>query len=141
MVQSLRRGSGTDRVPAGGWLRARRAALGITQRELAEKLGFQRQAWAQFEASEARGAISLASLRRAADALGCDFSYHVVPREGAGAEVNRGRHSLRPAFVQSLVGGADEVSFLPPTEPSATPKPTADPASVSIEWELPLELR
>src|SRR6187200_3050580 len=68
-------------VPTGGWLRAMREARGVTQRELAAKLGFRRQAWAQFEASEARGAISLASLRRAADVLGCDLVYGVVPRE------------------------------------------------------------
>jgi transcriptional regulator with XRE-family HTH domain len=68
------------RVPPGGWLRAGREAQGIPQKVLATKLGIQRQAWAQFEGSEARGAISLYSLRRAADALGYELVYFLVPK-------------------------------------------------------------
>ena len=140
-VQAVRGSAQSDRVPAGGWLRAVRVASGASQSELAAKLGFKRQAWAQFEASEARGAISLASLRRAADALGCDFSYHVVPREGTGGELKRGRPPLWPAPLQPPVAGADEVSLPSPTEPSIGAKPTAGPAPVPTEWELPMELR
>jgi transcriptional regulator with XRE-family HTH domain len=58
----------------------------LPQSELAARFGCTRQAWAQFEASESRGAISLASLRRAAEALGCEFSYSLRPRAGAGLE-------------------------------------------------------
>lgn len=68
-------------TPPGGWLRAVRKARGVSQQQLAEKLGFKRQAWAQLEASEAREAISLYSLRRAADALGYELEYSLVPRE------------------------------------------------------------
>ena len=39
-----------------------------------------RQSYAQFEASEARGAISVSSLRRAARALDCELVYFIVPR-------------------------------------------------------------
>jgi transcriptional regulator with XRE-family HTH domain len=70
----------TGRVPEGGWLRAVRIASGSPQAGLAEKLGCKRQAWAQLEASEAREAITLASLRRAADALGADLVYFLRPR-------------------------------------------------------------
>ncbi len=68
--------------PAGGWLRAAREARGVTQKSLADRLGCKRQAWAQLEQSEARGAISLHTLRRAADALGYDLIYALVPRPG-----------------------------------------------------------
>lgn len=37
----------------------------------------------QLEQSEANGTIQLATLRRAADALGCDLVYALVPREGS----------------------------------------------------------
>lgn len=63
-----------------------REHLKLPQSELAARFGCTRQAWAQFEASEARGAISLASLRRAADALGCEFSYTLRARAGVGLE-------------------------------------------------------
>ena len=71
-------------VPARGWLRAVREAVGITQREAAEKAAVTRQSYAQFEDSEQRGSISIASLRRAAGALDCELVYFVVPRRAPG---------------------------------------------------------
>jgi transcriptional regulator with XRE-family HTH domain len=118
-----------------------RVAVGASQSELAAKLGFKRQAWAQFEASEARGAISLASLRRAADALGCDFSYQVVPREGSRAEGRRGGTPIRPAPTK-LHETDDRAGTAVPTQVQVIPA-EAPPAvsSFSSEQELPVELR
>lgn len=67
-------------VPARGWLRAVREAVGITQGRAAERAALSRQSYAQFEASEARGAISISSLRKAARALDCELVYFIVPR-------------------------------------------------------------
>jgi predicted DNA-binding mobile mystery protein A len=68
-------------VPARGWLRAVREAVGLTQLELAAKVGVKRQSYAQFENSEERGSISIASLRRAAEAMDCELVYYVIPRK------------------------------------------------------------
>lgn len=68
------------KVPAGGWIRAVREWRGTRQKDLAARMGTQRQAWAQLELSEQRDAISLYSLRKAAGALGCDVVYYLVPR-------------------------------------------------------------
>lgn len=90
---------GEGLTPVGGWLRAVRKARGVSQQQLAEKLGFKRQAWAQLEASEAREAISLYSLRRAADALGCDMVYYLVPRDdntGAVGDLSRLQAGVAP---------------------------------------------
>jgi hypothetical protein len=40
-----------------------------------------RQSYAQFENAEERGSITLASLRRAAEAMDCELVYFVAPRE------------------------------------------------------------
>jgi transcriptional regulator with XRE-family HTH domain len=48
---------------------------------LAAKLAVKRQSYAQFEAAEERGSISVASLRRAAEAMDCDLVYYIIPRE------------------------------------------------------------
>ena len=40
--------------PAGGWLRAVRQAVGLTQATVAKKAGITQQAYAQFERGEAR---------------------------------------------------------------------------------------
>jgi hypothetical protein len=42
-----------------------------------------RQAYADLESAEKRGAISLKSLHRAAGAMDCDLVYFVVPRSPA----------------------------------------------------------
>jgi predicted DNA-binding mobile mystery protein A len=65
--------------PAGGWLRAIRHALGMTTRQLAKSVGVTQAAVVDAERTEAKGDISLATLRRYAAALGCELSYALVP--------------------------------------------------------------
>jgi predicted DNA-binding mobile mystery protein A len=69
--------------PARGWLRAVREAIGLTQGEVAAKIAVKRQSYAQFETAEEHGSISLASLGRAAAAMGCELVYFVVPSASA----------------------------------------------------------
>jgi hypothetical protein len=42
-----------------------------------------RQSYAQFEVAEEKGTISVASMRRAAEAMNCELIYYIVPRESA----------------------------------------------------------
>ena len=70
------------RRPVHGWLRAIRESTALTQAGLATKLGLSRQSYAALETSEARGAISLNSLQRAAGAMDCEVVYFLVPRPG-----------------------------------------------------------
>lgn len=67
--------------PQRGWLRAMREALGMTTRQFAERMDKSQSAVVEMEKSEAREAISLASLRQAAEALDCVFVYAIVPRQ------------------------------------------------------------
>jgi hypothetical protein len=43
-------------------------------------MAVKRQSYAQFEAAEERGTLSVASLGRAAEAMGCELVYFIVPR-------------------------------------------------------------
>jgi predicted DNA-binding mobile mystery protein A len=70
--------------PARGWLRAVRESTGITQAEVATKLGLTQQAYAQFENAEERGTITMNSLERVAEAMGCDLVYWMRPKEKHG---------------------------------------------------------
>ncbi len=65
--------------PAGGWIRAVRHALGMSTVQLAARMGVTRQAVQQFEQREIEGSVELATLRRAAEALGCRLVYAFVP--------------------------------------------------------------
>src|SRR5580658_1628911 len=67
--------------PAAGWIRAIRKSLGMTEAQLATRLGVRRATAQKIEASEARGSISIDTLRRAAEALDCTLVYALVPRQ------------------------------------------------------------
>jgi predicted DNA-binding mobile mystery protein A len=66
--------------PPRGWVRAVRQALGMSAAALASRLGTTAGAVTRLEQSEAADRIRLNTLRRAADALGCDLVYLLVPR-------------------------------------------------------------
>ncbi len=67
--------------PPSGWLKAIREALGMTATHLAQRLGVATSTVTRLETSEADDTISLATLRRAAEALGCELHYALVPRQ------------------------------------------------------------
>ncbi len=67
--------------PPSGWLKAIREALGMTATHQAKILGVTTSSVTRLESSEADDTISLASLRRAAEALGCELHYALVPKQ------------------------------------------------------------
>ena len=79
-LDALRNARDAAARPDRGWLRAVRTALGLSQAHVAARSSMTRQAYADLEAAEERGAISLNSLRRAAEAMGAEFVYCVAPR-------------------------------------------------------------
>jgi predicted DNA-binding mobile mystery protein A len=82
--------------PQRGWIRAVREALGMSAAALAGRLGTTAGAVTRLEQSEAADRIQLDTLRRAADALGCDLVYLVVPRRPLSAVVrDRARQLAR----------------------------------------------
>jgi predicted DNA-binding mobile mystery protein A len=66
--------------PPRGWIRAIREALGMTTKQLAKRLGIRQPSALNLEKAEARGAITLETLNRAARALDCRLVYALVPR-------------------------------------------------------------
>jgi predicted DNA-binding mobile mystery protein A len=68
--------------PRKGWIRAIREATGITVRDLARRLQRAPSVAAHLEGSEAEYRITLGSLRDAADALGCQLVYALIPKSG-----------------------------------------------------------
>lgn len=67
--------------PEKGWARTIREALGMSIRQMAERMGVAKTTAASLERNEASGAIQLDSLRRLGEALGCDLVYALIPRE------------------------------------------------------------
>lgn len=69
-----------EQPPRRGWIRAIRKALGMTMEQLGRRLDVSAPGIADLESREAGGSISVARLRSAADALGCDLLIALVPR-------------------------------------------------------------
>ncbi len=65
--------------PRSGWLKAIRGALGITTRQLAQRLGVTHQVVIRQEERETTGGASLEYMDRAARAMGCRFAYAILP--------------------------------------------------------------
>lgn len=111
--------------PAGGWVRAIRQALGITTRQLANLVGVTQPAVADAERTEAKGDITLKTLRRYAAALECEVVYALVPLRSleetvdaraeriARDQIARVRHSMQlEQQGTSDELGADEIANL-----------------------------
>ena len=67
--------------PPSGWIKAIREALGMSAAHLAKRLDLVPSTVLRLENSEADDTITLASLRRVAEALNCELQYALVPKQ------------------------------------------------------------
>lgn len=75
-------GARQSQRPRSGWLSAIREAQGIPLRQVAKNLAVTPQAVQKLQVSEANEAITLKRLREAAEAMGCELVYALLPRSG-----------------------------------------------------------
>lgn len=86
LVYRVARKTGLDRktkADTKSWLRAVRQAAGIPVEEVARRLGVIKWEVFRLEKAERSSRIGMATLRRAAAALGCELVYALVPKEGS----------------------------------------------------------
>lgn len=87
--------------PAGGWIRAIREALGMTTRQLAQRMEVSQSWVSELEKAEARGNPTLKSLREAAEAMDCKLVYALVPSQSLNEMVvARAREKAADLFAQ-----------------------------------------
>lgn len=75
----LRKSTAFER-PKKGWIHEIRIALGMSSADLAQRMKVIRQRVDRLERDEANGKVTLESVRKAAEALDCEFIYFVVPK-------------------------------------------------------------
>lgn len=103
--------------PQSGWARAIRDALGMTAAALARRLGMSNAGVRKLEKAEADEVITLASLRKLANALDCELQYALVPRTSLEQTLKQralhvARERLRPvSHSMSLEGQSVEGSL------------------------------
>lgn len=75
--------------PVKGWIRAIREALGMSGVQFAKRLGVAPSRLAILEKAEVAGAVTIRSMRKAAEALDCVFVYALVPRSSLKDTIHR----------------------------------------------------
>ena len=104
-------------TPTKGWLCAIRESLGMSLRALAKRTDTSHQAIEQFEKREADQTITIASLRSAAESLGCDFVYTIVPRQPLEETI----HKAAEEAADKILKGAGQTMELEDQSISAVP--------------------
>jgi len=80
------RRAGMDKNPTNQLLRAVRQALRVPVLEIAEKMGVCRSVVLDLEAREPKNTVTLKSMSRMAEAMGCKVVYGIVPLGGKALE-------------------------------------------------------
>lgn len=92
--------------PRKGWIRAIRDALGLSTRQLGERLGVSKSRITRIEQDEVADNVTFKTMRRMAEALDCEFVYGLVPRKSlegtlkaqalrvAGKRISRVSHTM-----------------------------------------------
>ncbi|MFZ3326687.1 MAG: mobile mystery protein A [Methylocella sp.] len=88
--------------PPRGWIRAIREALGMTTGQLAKRLGVHQPRVIELERGEATRNITVKSLERAAEALGCRLVYVFVPEEPLADTIRKRASSIAERQLVSV---------------------------------------
>ncbi len=89
------------KTPKTGWVREVRTALGMSMNDLATRLGVIKQRIEGLEKNEVAGTVTIESLRKAAEAMNCDFVYHFVPKQGLQKTLESQANKVAEEIVKS----------------------------------------
>lgn len=73
-------------TPRKGWIKTVRSALSMTAEQFANRLGHTRARVNQLENGEVHDAVTLRTLKEAANALECELVYAIVPKGNSSLE-------------------------------------------------------
>ena len=88
-----------EALPRAGWVREIRTALGLSQSQLAARAGVSRATVQQMERAEAQRRITLASLDKLAQAMGCQVALAIVPKGGTLEDVRRRQAAAKAEVI------------------------------------------
>ncbi len=84
MEQKIERlGALNEPAPPSGWVKAVRGSLGLTIRQLADRVGVGHGSINQIEKREPKKRVTLESLEQIARAMDCKLVYAIVPQDAA----------------------------------------------------------
>jgi len=66
-------------VPQQGWIATMRKALGMSVTQLAKRRQVSRTQIGKFERTEMNGSVTLGTMKKMSEAMGCRFVYAIIP--------------------------------------------------------------
>lgn len=88
------------KLPAKGWVRALRDGLGMSRRQLADRLGLSTSRIQRLEEDEVSGAVTIKTLRKTAEAMDCVLVYAIIPRESLEAIIKKQANKKAIQYLQ-----------------------------------------
>lgn len=73
-------------LPRRGWVRTMRTAIGMSSRQLAARIDAKPPRVFEIEKDELRGVVTLNTMKRVAESMGCEFVYAFIPKKGKSIE-------------------------------------------------------
>ena len=89
-------------VPSRGWIKTVREAIGMSFRQIGQRLALTQQSVAELEHGEQTGSISLKNLTRMAEAMQCRLVYAFVPNESFESLVRQQAERVAEQIVQRV---------------------------------------
>ena len=86
--------------PKQGWISAVRRALGMTAKQLAERVGLSQPRIAKMELNENN--LKISTMKKIAEGLDCDFIYGFIPKSSLQETIKRQAHKKAEAILSSV---------------------------------------
>ena len=86
--------------PKQGWISAVRQALGMTAKQLAERVGLSQPRIAKMELNENN--LKISTMKKIAEGLDCDFVYGFVPKSSLQETINRQARKKAEAILLNV---------------------------------------
>lgn len=86
--------------PKQGWISAVRQALGMTAKQLAERVGLSQPRIAKMELNENN--LKISTMKKIAEGLDCDFVYGFVPKSSLQETINRQARKKVEAILSNV---------------------------------------
>lgn len=122
--------------PSEGWIRAIRTSLGMSVRQLAERIGITQQSASRLETNEADDSITLKSLRKAAEAMGCKFVYAIVPHDGTLQDIVKKQATKKAKELVDPVNHTMQLELQGVSNPEAKIQQVADDLAQNLNTKL-----
>ncbi len=114
-LDQIRETASVLRPPRGGWILTLRNAMGMSQKILANRMGVSPQAISQLEQRETDGSVTMKALQQAAEKLGGELVYAIVPTES----IHQTLESRALQIASRMTGAVRHSMRLEDQEPSS----------------------